>query len=70
MTTTAHRPAATGRTRVLPPPISGSAGETHAMPANRLKKSSSGPKMIEGRTIAASGTAARTAASPAALLRA
>ena len=39
------------------------------MPAKRLKKPSSGPNTIEGRTIVAAGNCARTAASPAALVR-
>ena len=41
-----------------------------ASPAKRLKKSSSGPNTMEGRTTAADAMAARTAASPSALVRA
>ena len=37
--------------------------------AKRLRKSSSWPNITDGRRIAASGKAARTAASPSALLR-
>ena len=40
------------------------------MAANLLKKSSSGPNMIDGRKIVASGLAASTAFSPSALARA
>ena len=54
--------------RVSPPPISGSAGSSRASAANLLKKSSSGPNMIEGRRITASGRAASTAFSPSALV--
>ena len=46
------------------------AGEMRAMPAKRLKKPSSGPKMIDGRRITASLTVCRTASSPRALVRA
>ena len=40
------------------------------MKAKRLKKSSSGPNMIEGRNTLAPGIAASTALSPVALDRA
>ena len=40
-----------------------------AMRANRLKKPSSGPNTMLGRTITACGKAARTLASPCALVR-
>ena len=42
-------------------PISGSTGDSRAIAAKRLKKSSSVPKTIEGRRITAAGKAARTA---------
>ena len=63
-------PAYTGWKRVRPPPISGRTGLSAAMAAKRLKKSSSGPNTTEGRNTVAVGMAARTAASPAALVRA
>ena len=62
-------PAKTGWKRVLPPPISGRAGDSRAIAAKRLKKSSSGPNTIDGRMITASGTASRMPASPSALER-
>jgi hypothetical protein len=66
----ATSPTKAGWNRVSPPPTSGSAGENRAMPAKRLKKSSSGPNRIEGRKMVAEGTAASTAFSPSALVRA
>jgi hypothetical protein len=66
----ATSPTNTGWNRVSPPPISGSAGSTRAIAANLLKNASSGPNMIEGRTITASGVAASTDFSPMALARA
>ena len=56
--------------RFTPPPISGSAGASTAIEPNRLKNVSSGPNMIEGRMMIASGTAARTSISASALVRA
>ena len=55
MTALATSPANTGCNLVLPPPISGSAGEMRASAAKRLKKSSSGPNTIDGRRMTASG---------------
>ena len=66
----ATSPANTGWNRVMPPPISGSAGMKRASAANLLKKSSSGPNTIDGRNTVAPGTAASTAFSPAAFERA
>ena len=50
--------------------MSGTTGEIIAIAAKRLKNWSSGPNTIEGRRIVAVGKASRTAASPAALVRA
>ena len=66
----ATSPTNTGWNRVRPPPINGRTGETRAIAPKRLKKSSSEPNTIEGRKIVAPGTAASTASSPFALLRA
>ncbi len=57
----------TGWNFVSEPEI-GRTGPSRAIPAKRLKNWSSCPKMTEGRRITAPGKAARTAASPAALL--
>ena len=46
----------TGWKRVRPPPMSGSAGETIAIAAKRLKNASSGPKITDGRRTTACGT--------------
>ena len=46
------------------------AGETLAIAAKRLKKSSSGPNTTDGRVTIAAGMKSRTAASPRALVRA
>jgi hypothetical protein len=48
----------------------GSAGAMRAIPANLLKKSSSGPNRIAGRRMVALGMAASESVSPMALLRA
>ena len=45
-------------------------GEMRVMPANLLKKASSGPNTIDGRTILAPGNSWRIACSPPALVRA
>ena len=66
----ATSPTNTGWNRVSPPPTSGSAGDSRAMAANLLKKSSSGPNTTEGRRIVADGTAASTSFSPVAFERA
>ena len=55
-----------GREFGLPPPISGRAGAKRLKAANRLKKESSGPKMIEGRMTMAPGKAALARLSPSA----
>ena len=70
-TAAATSPTNTGWNRVAPPPISGRAGEIVAMAAKRLKKSSSGPEHHRGPDDDRRGDgASRTAASPAALVRA
>jgi len=51
----ATSPTKTGWKRVRPPPISGNAGEILASAAKRLKKSSSGPNMIDGRMTVVAG---------------
>ena len=56
--------------RVVPPPISGSAGDSRASAAKRLVNWSSGPNTTDGRMMVADGSAASTAFSPLALVRA
>jgi len=66
----ATSPTNTGWKRVMPPPISGSAGDMRASAAKRLKKSSSGPNSTDGRMMTAFGSAASTRRSASALERA
>jgi hypothetical protein len=54
---------------VRPPPIKGSAGEMRASAAKRLKKSSSGPNMMDGRIMVVEGCAANTSCSALAFER-
>ena len=59
-----------GCTRATPPSTTATRGKAEYMRAMRPRKRSSAPKTSAGRTMVAPGAAARTAASPAALVRA